>query len=76
MNKQRRKKIGLVNNYLNKAKEIIETVHIEEECAFDNLPENLQCSDRGYNMEENIDDLEELLDKIDEMNELIDNIMS
>lgn len=75
MNKQRRAKLDEAHSKLLEAYYIIEEVKDEEEEAYDNMPENLQGSERGERMEECIGTLEEIYDGIDEyMSELYDII--
>ena len=71
MNKQRRNSIKNAVDKLILAKELIEDIKSEEENAFENMPENLQCSMRGEESEEAIDTLEEV---VDQLNEIIDNL--
>lgn len=59
MNAARRKKIAKVIDLLEDAKILLEEIQEEEQNAFDNMPENLQESERGTQMEENIYNLEE-----------------
>jgi len=59
MNQARRKE-------LEKAREIIDIVKIEEEEAYENLPESLQCSEKGDAIEENIGALDEAIEQIDQ----------
>lgn len=75
MNKQRRGKLRNAISYLTVAKDIIKDVKTKEEFAYDNYPENLQCSNKGYNMEENIDDMEDIIDKINDIIDLINDII-
>lgn len=65
MNKQRRKKLTQALEYLQKAYSIIEEAQSEEDEAKDNLPESLQSSERYYDMEQCVDDLQEVLDSLD-----------
>ena len=74
MNKERRKRIKDANKrldeiivLLNNYRDIIDDVKIEEEIAFDNLPEGFQEGLRGMEMQEAIDTLDEALDNIDNM---------
>lgn len=62
MNNQRRKQIQKALNLLAEAKDILEEVMNAEQEAFDNLPEGLQCSEKGEQMEDNIYNLEEFID--------------
>lgn len=74
MNKQRRMLIKEAEQLLNKVKNIIDDVLLEEESAFDNLSEGLQCTARGGEMEENIDILNDITDKLDDITDLINDI--
>lgn len=74
MNKQRRNKLGDAIIYLNTVKDMIKDVKTKEEFAFDNMPENLQYSNKGCDMEENIDEMEEIIDGIDELISSIEDI--
>jgi len=59
MNNNRRKEL---DKLIYKIEEIIQDVAMyeeEEQDAFDNLPEGLQTADKGYKMEEAIDQLNE-----------------
>ncbi len=58
MNNVRRKRIGEAMKHLSLARELLETVRDEEQEAYDNLPENLQESERGQKMEEAVDTLD------------------
>lgn len=72
MNKQRRKqlaeaieKLEQATAMLEEAKEIIDGVTEEEQEAFDNMPESLQCSERGVMTQDNVDTLEEIAQGMD-----------
>lgn len=75
MNKQRRKEIENNINSLEIIKNNLESILSDEECYFDNMPENLQCSIRGEESEEAIDTLSQVIDDIsnciDSLNEII-----
>lgn len=71
MNKQRRKSISENINLLENIKSNIEDILSDEECYFDNMPENLQGSLRGEESQEAIDLLNEA---IDNLNSCIDNL--
>ena len=66
MNKQRRKIISECTLQIEQIKSTLEDVKMDEEFAFDNMPENLQGSERGEEMEEAIDCLEEVIDTLDD----------
>lgn len=67
MNKQRRKDIGAQISNLENIKSNLESILSDEECYFDNMPENLQGSIRGEDSENAIDILSEAIDSLDEI---------
>ena len=67
MNKQRRKELDRIHTLLLEASEALEMVAEEEQEAFDNLPEGLQQSDRGQEMEETAANLQELADTLSDI---------
>ena len=74
MNKVRRKELSHVVDLLDQARDLLETIRDEEQEAFDNLPESIQCSERGETMEDYISTMEEMLDYLDtgELQEIVD----
>lgn len=85
MNKQRRKELAEAIEKLEKAiamleeaKETVECVTEEEQEAFDNMPESLQCSERGEMTLDNVSTLEEITSNIesyiDEIQDQIDSL--
>lgn len=85
MNKVRRKRIASVIETLENitgydlietAKDEIENILWEEDDAYNNMPENLQCSMRGEESNDAIDNLQEAVDVLEEavdaLNELYD----
>ena len=64
MNKQRRKEISNQIRILEQVKDELEIILSDEECYFDNMPENLQGSIRGEQSEEAIDILSEVIDSL------------
>ena len=75
MNKPRRKELERALDLLQQALEIIETVKDEEQEARDNMPDNLQESERAYQMDENVDNLDSVLELIDEAKDGIDIVI-
>lgn len=71
MNKQRRKEIQTISNDLIPLMTSIEDLLAEEQDYFDNMPENLQSSEKAEIAENAIWYLEEALDNI---RECIDNL--
>lgn len=47
MNRERRRRIDGAMDMLDAAKEVVDQAQMEEEGAYDNLPEGLQCGARG-----------------------------
>lgn len=66
MNKQRRKLIEDGYDLIMQGKSLIDTALEEEQECYDNLPEGIQMSDRGDEMQNNIDQLQECSDNLDE----------
>lgn len=69
MNDRRRSKIKEVIKLLDRASGILSDVSDEEQNCLDNMPENLQDSERCSKMENNIDLLELCIESITEMEE-------
>jgi hypothetical protein len=74
MNKQRRKRLAEASALIAQAQGIIEEVKDEEQEAHDNLPESLQYGDKGQQMEEYIDSLDEAYGQCDDLVSIIDEI--
>lgn len=77
MNKQRRKKINiaitmLIQGKLLEGKNKLESILMEEQDCYDNIPENLLGSDRACSSEEAIDTLEESIDALEEIVDITD----
>lgn len=75
MNKERRKR---VNELIEKAYELnceIEEILNEEQECFDNMPENLQYSERGETMQEAINSLEEAQSCIDDCKSYLESLI-
>ena len=74
MNKARRKQLKEAYELIEKAQGIIEEVRDLEEEAHDNLPENIQDGERGLQMEEYIDYLDQVWDACDNAMSNLDEI--
>lgn len=72
MNKERRNALKNAMSHLEKAIEIISDVRDEEQDSMDNMPENLQGSERYETMEMAVESLEEAIDKIEEAKDSVD----
>lgn len=71
MNKENRKQLNEALNLIEQANGIIESVKDDEQDKFDNMPENLQGSERGERLESIISELEYA---VDNLNDCRDNI--
>lgn len=66
MNAQRRKELRNIQEELENIVERLQCLIDEEQTAFDNLPESIQGSEKGEEMEENISILEDISNKVDD----------
>lgn len=74
MNKVRRKRLAEAIDLINQAKGILEKVKDEEQEAYDNLPESFQYGERGEQMQEYIDSMDEAYENLDEMENTLGDI--
>lgn len=65
MNKQRRQEIEAIIKHLDDIKDRIETVKDDERESFENMPEPLQQSERGEQIDEAANALEQAYDEMD-----------
>lgn len=72
MNKERRDRLSDVIASLEESKDLLTDVQTDEQEAFDNMPEGLQYSARGFKMQDFIDLMEEAGELIDKACEFID----
>lgn len=73
MNKARRAEINRIIEEISTLKEDIEAVLEEETEYMDNMPENLQCSEKHERAEEVCNQLEEAAEYIDSVIENLEN---
>lgn len=75
MNKTRRQQVKEAYVQLQTVQSDLEKIRIDEQDAYDNMPENLQGSDRGQESEEAIDNLGDAIcsieDAIDSLYEVV-----
>jgi len=71
MNNQRRKEIKAVLDELAALRSRVEDLQNEEQDYFDNMPENLQQSERGEKAEQAASRLEDALTAFDEIEEAL-----
>lgn len=74
MNKARRKQLAEASALIAQAQGIIESVKDDEQEAHDNLPESIQYGEKGQQMEEYIDMLDEAYGQCDDLMSVIDEI--
>lgn len=72
MNNLRRKKI---KNVINDIYAVIENIRDDEQDAFDNMPEGLQCSRNGENSQECIDNMDEALELLEDVISLLEEVI-
>ena len=65
MNDLRRKRLKEAVELIEQSTAVIEEIKDEEQEALENLPENLQESERADNMQECIDSLEEIYEDLE-----------
>lgn len=73
MNKDRRQRLSEASSLLDDAIAVIQEVRDEEEEAWSNLPEGLQGSNTGYQMQLVMDKLTDFEDRIESMKDEIDD---
>lgn len=81
MNKERRsqikksnKRLDLIIDLLTAYKNELESIQMDEEFAFDNLPEGFQNGIRGDEMQDAIDEMEEAVENIEKIMEKLNEI--
>ena len=70
------KQLGTIADALEEQQILLEQIYDDESEAFDNMPESLQQSDRGIEMEEGIGTLEEQKDDLANMADNLHEIIS
>ena len=75
MNNTRRKQLRKWLEDIENIKSELESICSDEEEAFDNLPENLQGSDRGMAFEAAIDQMNEAVSSIEDAISIIEEIV-
>lgn len=74
MNKQRRKRLGEAYDLIQKAEEIIEAVIDEEKDALENLPDNFRDGERGEEMENYIEMMDETIGLLQDAESVVEQI--
>lgn len=77
MNKKQRNELERIASLLEELKSNLETIRDEEDEKLDNIPDNLNGSDRYEDMMEVRDNLEEVIDDLDNtIDNLRDNVIN
>lgn len=74
MNRQRRKKLSEAFDLVSKAEELIDAVKDEETESYENLPDNLRDGDRGEEMQNYIDMMDEVIGYLQDAESVIEQI--
>lgn len=74
MNKQRRKRLSEAFDKLCEVGEILEEVKSDEQDAYENLPENFQYGERGEEMQNYIEMLDEVDGYVEDAKSVIEQI--
>lgn len=74
MNRQRRKQIEKAFELIGEAEDILESTKSEEQDAYDNLPENFQYGERGEEMQNYIEMLDESIGYLSDAKSVVEQI--
>lgn len=74
MNKQRRIRLGKAFDLISEAEQILEEVKQEEDEARENLPDNFRDGDRGQQMQDAIDMIDEVIGYCQDAESVIEQI--
>lgn len=74
MNRQRRKRLTEAFEKIEEVKEILESVKSEEEESYENLPDNFRYGDKGEEMQNYMEMLDEAYGYLDDANSVIEQI--
>lgn len=75
MNKARRKELAKATEMMNDARDIIESCMEEEQDYLDNMPENLQYSEKHEMAESAVESMENAIDKLEEAMQNVEDAM-
>ena len=74
MNKTRRKRLGEAFDLIGTAQDILRSVREEEQEAYENLPDSFRDGERGEEMQNYMDMIEEAEGHLDDANSVIEQI--
>jgi uncharacterized FlaG/YvyC family protein len=75
MNNARRKQIASIKTEIEEKLSLLQELQEEEQDYFDNMPENLQYSERGEKAEQAADDLQNIIDEIQSQLEELETVI-
>ena len=75
MNNIRRKQIASIKEDISIIMDRLREVLDDEQCYYDNIPENLTCSERAEASEEAIGVMEEIVDNLEEAVDSLEGIV-
>ena len=74
MNRERRKRLGKAFDLVTEAEQIIQAVMKEEQESMENLPDNFRYGDRGDEMQNYIDMMDEVIGYCQDAESVIEQI--
>lgn len=74
MNKQKRKRLEKAFDLITQAEEILEEVKSDEEDSYDNLPDNFRDGEKGEEMQNYIEMIDEAIGYVQDANSVIEQI--
>ena len=74
MNKARRKRLGEAFEKIGEVKDILGEVRDEEQDAYDNLPESFQNSERGEEMQNYIEMIDEAYGYLEDAESVVEQV--
>lgn len=74
MNTKRRKAIDDIAEKISQLQRELTEIAIDEQTAFDNLPESIQESEKGEKMTENIDEINDIVYELDNLYDRLDEL--
>ena len=72
MDKERRERISEAVGVIHQAREILEEVLDEEQKCYESLPEGMQNGEKGEQMQENMEIIEDVLGCLEDVDDLED----
>ncbi|MCD8362810.1 MAG: hypothetical protein LUC98_07615 [Lachnospiraceae bacterium] len=74
MNKQRRDRLGKVFDQITEGMDVVDAVRREEEESYDNLPDSFRDGERGEEMQNYMEMLEEVSNYLDDARSVLEQI--